>query len=285
MSLCYDFDIHWLLPEDSLAQLMSEAGFQVSPGVHYVAHFRDPRTVAVLKGADPKVRSWLEHSGFGFNTYDSGAGKGRYPAKDEMARLDVIERLSDSMKDAGLKGANFNGFHLPSFLKAVLDAKPVGAARAPLRRTMTRPRRVPAMAPAGAAAAVEPAQPGVQAAAVVQMPRSKQRPAPAPPSGVEANIAAVLAIDAAFANPKAGAAVKPAEDGREPTIDDLMAIPERATMAVPAGMASAGTAPADDLRYHPTALPEKKSGLGMSFLPIGIGGGALLVFLLFVALK
>ncbi len=285
MSLCYDFDIHWLLPEDSLAQMMSEAGFQVSAGEHFTAQFRDSRTVAILKGADPKVRAWLEHSGFGFNTYDSGAGKGRYPAKDEAARLDVIERLSDSMKDAGLKGANFNGFHLPSFLKAVLEAKPVGAARAPLRRTMTRPRRAPAMAPAAAGqVAPQSAQPVVQAA-VVQMPRPKPRPVPAAPSGVEANIAAVLAIDAAFANPKAGAAVKPAEEGREPTIDDLMAIPERAPMAVPAGVAMAGTAPVDDLRYHPTVLPEKKSGIGMSFLPIGIGGGALLIFLLFVILK
>ncbi len=83
MPLSYDFDIHWIIPQDaltdpSIARMMGEVGIKQDARANYVALFRDPRTVAALRGADAAVRGWLEKSGFGFETHDSGAGAGRY---------------------------------------------------------------------------------------------------------------------------------------------------------------------------------------------------------------
>lgn len=268
MPLSYDFDIHWSGQRDS-------AG---APPV-FEALFRDPRTVRALKGADSCLREWLEVSGFGLGTYDSGAGRGRYPASDEAARVDVIGRLSDNLRKAELKRANLNGFDLSNFLKAVIEAKPVGAAPCPARRTMTRPRpkvvAVPGPEAAPAASRV-PEPVGAPAAAAAP---ARARVAAVPP--VEAQVAAVMAIDAAFANPKAGAPLR-REQGREPTVEDLMAMPERYDLP-PVAIAGPAAMAADDLKYHPTTLPPVRKS-GMAFLPLAIGGAALLYFLMFVVL-
>ena len=130
MSFSYDFDIHWIIPQEvmadpAIAKMMGEIGFQANTRGNYVALFRDPRVVEALRGADPKVMALFEAAGFGFNVYDSGAGPGRYPAKDEAARTDVVARMAEAMKEMDYKGADLNGFDFGAFLKVVVEAKPV----------------------------------------------------------------------------------------------------------------------------------------------------------------
>jgi hypothetical protein len=256
MPLSYDFDIHWLIPRDAssdptIARMMGEVGIKQDARANYVALFRDPRTVEALRGADEKVRGWLEKSGFGFDTHDSRAGAGRYPATDEAARLDVIERLSRSMKGAGIKDANFNGFHLPTFLKAMVEAKPVGPA-APAARKAAPPRRKPepARAPAG----------------VVTLAG-----APAGP---------VSSIDAAFANPKAGAPV-PRPEGKEPTVEDLMTDPSIFGRTLDPVAPDGLHLPQEDLSYRPTPLPSDGRRPGMPMLPMMMVGAVVVIFVVF----
>lgn len=256
MPLSYDFDIHWILPQETLAdpeiaKMMGDIGFDTNARSNYVALFRDPKTVEALRGADDKVRSWLESSGFGFNVYDSGAGPGAYPAADEAARIDVIDRLSKTMKAAGLKEANFNGFHLPTFLKAVVEAKPVKAQASP-------PKSSAKSAPKPAA---EPA-----AAPSLKL-ETTAAAAPAAPQGT-----ASIDIDAAFANPKSGSAL-PRHD--KISMDDLM--------NGPAVYGQDTVIPGDDLKYRPS-LPQSTSKGGVPMMPFILVGAVFFFFLLFVVL-
>ncbi len=107
MSLAYDFDI--VTREDDSK----------------VALFRDPRVVEALKGADTKVRACFEASGFGFETHDSGAGRGRYLAGEEADRIEVIERLGDNLWTLDIAGANLNGFDFGAFMAQLSEAEPV----------------------------------------------------------------------------------------------------------------------------------------------------------------
>ena len=107
MSLDYDFDI--VTEED---------------GQHR-AFFRSARTVEALQGADKVVREYFEASGFGFDTHNSGAGPGFYPAKDEKYRVAVIEKLGSNLTAFGISGANMNGFDLEAFLTHLTEAEPI----------------------------------------------------------------------------------------------------------------------------------------------------------------
>lgn len=89
------------------------------------AHFRDPRTVAAISGADDVVRDYFEASGFRETLHDSGAGHDFYPARHESCRIDVIERLGDNLWNYDVAEADLNGFCFDSFMSHLGKARPV----------------------------------------------------------------------------------------------------------------------------------------------------------------
>ena len=107
MALVYDFDI------------------RTEKDGKLTAHFREPATVAAIKGADPVVRAYFEAAGFTMTTHESGAGSGRYPAGDEAGRITVIERLGDSLWHHDISGAEMNGFDFGAFMAHLSEAEPV----------------------------------------------------------------------------------------------------------------------------------------------------------------
>ena len=111
MALAYDFDI-----------VSSEDGYQF-------ALFRSPETVAALRGADRSVRDYFASSGFGFDTHNSGAGPGFYPAEDEKARVALIERLSANLWRLDVAKANMNGFDFETFMSELSQAEPIEMQR------------------------------------------------------------------------------------------------------------------------------------------------------------
>ncbi|MDO8883910.1 MAG: hypothetical protein U0934_11185 [Pseudotabrizicola sp.] len=107
MALAYDFDIFQIIPDtgssdSELSGFLNAIGFSPPPEAATVALFRDPRTADALRRAPPGLRAYLLDSGFGLNTFDSGAPRGRYPARDEAARLDLIRRLTDNARSHDL---------------------------------------------------------------------------------------------------------------------------------------------------------------------------------------
>lgn len=102
MPLAYDFD-------------MTSAG----------ACWRDPAVLRALQRADPVVRAYFQSSGFATEIYDSGAPPGRYPAKDEAARADIIGQLTDNVHTVDVEGLNWGGFNLRDFLTYLGSATPV----------------------------------------------------------------------------------------------------------------------------------------------------------------
>lgn len=107
VTLNYDFDILDLHPDQkwgtaSLDRLMAQAGFTADPRETRVALFRDPRTAKALAKAPVALRDYFLGSGFGLTSYHSGAADGRYPARDEKARLAIIARLTLNVGDYDL---------------------------------------------------------------------------------------------------------------------------------------------------------------------------------------
>ncbi|MFN4154536.1 MAG: hypothetical protein ACK4HF_07770 [Paracoccaceae bacterium] len=101
MALVYDFDIFEVIPEfgspdPKLDAFLADIGFGPGRSATTVALFRDPRTADALRKAPTGLRNYFLDSGFGLNTYASGAPSGRYPARDEAARLDLIRRLTEN---------------------------------------------------------------------------------------------------------------------------------------------------------------------------------------------
>ena len=101
MALAYDFDIFELIPDSGptdpkLDGFLADAGFRPRRDAATVALFRDPRTAQALRHAPPGLRNFFLESGFGLNTFESGAPPGRYPASDEAARLALIARLTQN---------------------------------------------------------------------------------------------------------------------------------------------------------------------------------------------
>lgn len=160
MNLTYDFDIRWSVPREifsdpRLGAEFADAGIPSGARGHYVALFRDPATAAALRGASESVRHFFENSGFGFDTFDSGASAGRYPAEDEPAHVDVIERLSENLAEFSPADRAMNGFDFGAFLDHVMSAEPEHeASREPAAAPSPVPRRLPGRALVGAAAAV-----------------------------------------------------------------------------------------------------------------------------------
>ena len=130
MSLKYDFDIHWVIPREmfadpKLGEMLGETGLEANARGNYVALFRDPATAEALRGASSEVQEFFKACGFGFNTYESGAPEGRFPASDEAAHTDVLTRMNENLQKFDLKGADMNGFSFTGFLDHVSSAQPI----------------------------------------------------------------------------------------------------------------------------------------------------------------
>ncbi len=123
MALRYDFDMVAMTPEGLPDQFGDLALTGV--GAEKVAMFRDPNTVAALHKADPAVRTYFTESGFALAQFDSGAPAGRFPSRDEDARIAVIDRLTANLETHDLADAAWGGFDFDAFMDALSEAEPV----------------------------------------------------------------------------------------------------------------------------------------------------------------
>lgn len=134
MALGYDFDMVPVTPEGLPDQFGDLAATGL--GAQKVAMFRDPKTVAALGRADETVRTFFVESGFAMQSFNSGAPPGRFPIRDEDARVGVIEKLSANLATHDLKGADWGGFDFQAFMQALSVAEPVeDSLLAPLPQT------------------------------------------------------------------------------------------------------------------------------------------------------
>ncbi|MGL5011956.1 MAG: hypothetical protein ACRC6I_18965, partial [Paracoccaceae bacterium] len=120
MSLNYDFDI---VPK----QAASTDGGSVTM-ILTEARFRDAETLAELQKAPEAVRRWLTGAGFGLMAHRSDVPAGHYAARDEIGRLELMQRLTLTMKDYDLpKGrvANWSAFVITEFVEAMAAARPM----------------------------------------------------------------------------------------------------------------------------------------------------------------
>ncbi len=134
MSLTYDFDIFDVIPdqpsdESDGSTFMADIGFEPDARTTKVALFRDPRTALALRYAPEALRNYFIASGFGLNTFDSGAAANRYPLKDEDARLDIIARLTENaghhtLPRPGDYPEGGDVFRLGEFLAHLAEAQP-----------------------------------------------------------------------------------------------------------------------------------------------------------------
>ena len=123
MALRYDFDMVAMTPEG----LPNQFGDLALTGVdtERVAMFRDPDTVAALRQADAAVQAYFTDSGFALKQFDSGAPPGRFPQRDEDARITVIDRLTANLETHDLAEAAWGGFDFDAFMDALSEAQPV----------------------------------------------------------------------------------------------------------------------------------------------------------------
>ena len=123
MALRYDFDMVAMTPEG----LPDQFGNLAMTGVaaEKVAMFRDPKTVDALLAADVAVRTYFTDSGFALKQFDSGAPAGRFPMRDEDARIAVIDRLTANLETHELADVAWGGFDFDAFMDALSDAEPV----------------------------------------------------------------------------------------------------------------------------------------------------------------
>lgn len=134
MAMTYDFDIFdpsGRKPETSeLAEFLASSRIS-SPSVsETVALFRDQKTVDALTRAPKELQDFFLQSGFGTNTYRSGAPRNRYPVQDEEARLSLIERLTENVVHFHLPpseegAASDEEFNLADFLHHLTEATPI----------------------------------------------------------------------------------------------------------------------------------------------------------------
>ncbi|MEO0676650.1 MAG: hypothetical protein AAFZ02_03745 [Pseudomonadota bacterium] len=65
----------------------------------YLAAFRDPKTAAAARAADPRITSILQDAGVALDSYSSEVPEGHYPQRDLQAREYVMACLMDAMQD------------------------------------------------------------------------------------------------------------------------------------------------------------------------------------------
>ncbi|WP_435258366.1 hypothetical protein ACSBLW_00855 [Thioclava sp. FR2] len=130
MTLNYDFDIFDLAPkgepnDPELHDFLSKAGLSKDNDEGAVALFRHQETVDALCRAPESLREYFLQSGFGLNTFDSGAPSGRYPVGDEDTRLAIIERLTENAGRCILpQEPGKNAFRLEDFIAQLAAARP-----------------------------------------------------------------------------------------------------------------------------------------------------------------
>ncbi|WP_342069149.1 hypothetical protein [Yoonia algicola] len=123
MALRYDFDMVAMAPTGLPDRFDDLAVTGVA--TEKVAMFRDAETVAALKAADAVVQAYFTESGFALQEYNSGAPPGRYPMRDEDARIALIDRLSANLDSYDLADVNWAGFDFDAFMNALSTAEPV----------------------------------------------------------------------------------------------------------------------------------------------------------------
>ena len=123
MALRYDFDMVAVTPTGLPDQFDDLA--VTGMAAEKVAMFRDPETVAALKQADAAVQAYFTDSGFALQEFNSGAPAGRYPMRDEDARVALIDRLSANLDSYDLADVNWGGFDFDAFMNALSTAEPV----------------------------------------------------------------------------------------------------------------------------------------------------------------
>ncbi len=123
MALRYDFDMVAMTPDG----LPDQFGDLALTGVatEKIAMFRDPSTIAALKEADAAIRTFFTDSGFALQQFDSGAPAGRYPMRDEDARIAVIDKLSANLHTHDLANAAWGDFDFDAFMDTLSEAEPV----------------------------------------------------------------------------------------------------------------------------------------------------------------
>lgn len=145
----YDFDIFDLNPQEA-AQDPETSGFLARLGLsgrkgkgvadgpgsggNRIALFREVQTADALRVAPAALREYFMDAGFGLNTYTSGAPRHCYPAADEQARLDIIERLTallaaHSLPAPGDYPEGGNVFRMGEFLVDLAEAHPLPQVR------------------------------------------------------------------------------------------------------------------------------------------------------------
>jgi hypothetical protein len=135
MSLSYDFDMFSVIPQAffddaKLGSDLRRAGLSHDQRQNRVALFREPETASALARAPADIRAYLRKAGFGTKTYSSGASPGRFPSRDEPARLQVLRALRDNAAEFALPSPGGlrpppGEFDLHTFLLAAIDARPM----------------------------------------------------------------------------------------------------------------------------------------------------------------
>lgn len=118
MSLQYDFDI---VPKQA-------AGGTGGTMILTEARFRNAETVAELHKAPEAVRNWLVAAGFGVAAHPSDVPAGQYAARDEIGRLELMQRLTLTMKDFDLpkaRTAAWSDFVIADFVSSMARAEPL----------------------------------------------------------------------------------------------------------------------------------------------------------------
>lgn len=147
MALTYDFDMFSIMPKEIQAQfgdMFKELGV-TEKLKEQMALFRDPAAVAALQGASEDVKQCLRDSGFGINVHDSGAGPGRFPPSDGEARMNVLGRLRQNLRQLS-PDADWNGFDIRAFMQAAAAARPIDTPARSLGE-MRQSAETPALAP------------------------------------------------------------------------------------------------------------------------------------------
>lgn len=135
MALLYDFDMFEVVPstlndDPELRGFMVRSGLIASSEPRKLALFREEATVEALRNAPAQIRDYFLASGFGLNSFRSGAPRGHYPAADEADRLQVIEQLTENAPRYDLpvpgEAVTQDGmFSLADFLEHLAQAVPV----------------------------------------------------------------------------------------------------------------------------------------------------------------
>ncbi|NND17104.1 MAG: hypothetical protein HKN98_00860 [Silicimonas sp.] len=252
MALSYDFDMHSVMPTETLAKSGDKLGDSGTPPDmldQNVALFRDPVTADALRGASEAIRKCFVDSGFGLNVYDSGAGPGRFPASDGPERSRVIERLMTNL-EALPDGLDWNSFDIEGFAMSALNAKPLDTSAQSLRQMR----------------AEAPPDPGPQNAAG-DVDRFFSNAAPTAPKATPASGSG--AMDDFFTAAPTGTRAQVAPPEPRPDMDAFFSNTAGAAATAPVSR----TMTAEDIRMTIDTAPPKKIGLGpvkMMLMAVGL---------------